>query len=175
VYALQKFRIYVVGHSINVYSDNKALSFLKKCNLTSGRITRWVLSLQEYDLKIIHISGKNNYFPDVLSQNTNELTDNPRRPNEILMSKLEVYQDLNLKRELDNLAEYQHKDPKLLKISEGLTTEPNTFQEKYMVKEKVLYCKDNNKYQHWRIMLPSALQTQIFRYVIQVLINVYHI
>jgi hypothetical protein len=27
VYALQKFRIYVIGHSVTVYSDNKALSF----------------------------------------------------------------------------------------------------------------------------------------------------
>jgi hypothetical protein len=30
VYALQKFRIYVTGHPIRVYSDDKALSFLKK-------------------------------------------------------------------------------------------------------------------------------------------------
>jgi hypothetical protein len=40
VHALRKFRIYVVGHVIRVYSDNKALSFLKRCNLTSGRVTR---------------------------------------------------------------------------------------------------------------------------------------
>jgi hypothetical protein len=39
VYALQKFRIYVVGHPDTVYSDNTALSFLKKCNLTSARVT----------------------------------------------------------------------------------------------------------------------------------------
>jgi hypothetical protein len=115
VYALQKFRLYVVGHSINVYSDNKALSFLKRCNLTSGRMTRWVLQLQEYDLKIVHISGKNNYFADVLGRNTNELTDNSRRRNEILVSKLEIYQDPSLKKELDNLVEYQREDPKTIK------------------------------------------------------------
>jgi hypothetical protein len=40
VYALQKFRIYVIGHTVTVYSDNKALSFLKRCNLTSSRVTR---------------------------------------------------------------------------------------------------------------------------------------
>jgi hypothetical protein len=57
VYVLQKFRIYVLGHSINIYSDNKALSFLKNCTLTPGRITRWILQLQEYDLEIRHISG----------------------------------------------------------------------------------------------------------------------
>jgi hypothetical protein len=40
VYALQKFRIYVICHVVTVYSDNKALSFLKRCNLMSGRVTR---------------------------------------------------------------------------------------------------------------------------------------
>jgi hypothetical protein len=50
-------------------------------------MTRWVLQLQEYDLEIVHISGKNNYFADVLSRNTNEITDNSRRHNEFLVSK----------------------------------------------------------------------------------------
>jgi hypothetical protein len=45
VYALKKFRIYVIGHSVTVYSDNEALSFLKRCNLTSSRVTRWVMQL----------------------------------------------------------------------------------------------------------------------------------
>jgi hypothetical protein len=35
VYALKKCRVYVVGHPVTVYTDNKALSFLKKCSLTS--------------------------------------------------------------------------------------------------------------------------------------------
>lgn len=52
VYALQKFRIYVWGRTITIYSDNKALSFLKRCILTSNRVSRWILQLQEYDYRI---------------------------------------------------------------------------------------------------------------------------
>jgi hypothetical protein len=59
-----------------------------------------------------------------------------------------------LKRELDNLAEYQHEDPKLSKISEELAKEPDKFQEKYMLKGKMLYHKDNSKHPYWRVMLP---------------------
>jgi hypothetical protein len=44
-------------------------SFLKRYNLTSGRITQWVKQLQEYDLKIVHIKGTENFFADVLSRN----------------------------------------------------------------------------------------------------------
>jgi hypothetical protein len=42
VYALQKFRIYVFGRKIRVNTNNQALSFLKKCILTSNRMCRWV-------------------------------------------------------------------------------------------------------------------------------------
>jgi hypothetical protein len=87
VYALQQFRVYVLGHSVTVYSDNKALSFLRRCNLTSGRITRWVIQLQEFDLKIVHIRGANNHFADVLSRNpiglNQESRDQILRPNEV--------------------------------------------------------------------------------------------
>jgi hypothetical protein len=68
VYALQKFRVYVVGHQITVYSGNQALSFLEKCQLTFSRVTSWIMQLQEYDLKVEHISAVNN-FADVLSRN----------------------------------------------------------------------------------------------------------
>jgi hypothetical protein len=46
VYALNKFQIYVFGYKILLRTDNKALSFLQKCTLTSNRIVRWVLELQ---------------------------------------------------------------------------------------------------------------------------------
>ena len=48
LFALQKFRIYVFGHEINLYTDNKALSFIHSCALTSSRISRWILQLQEH-------------------------------------------------------------------------------------------------------------------------------
>jgi hypothetical protein len=64
VYAL-KFRIYVFGHKILPRNDNKALSFLQKCTMTSNRIARWVLQLQEYDIEKSHkwyseLSGRHN-------------------------------------------------------------------------------------------------------------------
>jgi hypothetical protein len=68
VYALQKYRVYIFGYKITVYSD-KALSFLRKCSLTSNRVTRWVRQIQEYDLDIVHIKGTDNFFADALSRN----------------------------------------------------------------------------------------------------------
>jgi hypothetical protein len=43
VFSLEKFKLYVFGHEIQLNTDNKALSFLNKCALTSNRVTRWVM------------------------------------------------------------------------------------------------------------------------------------
>jgi hypothetical protein len=69
VYSLEKFRIFIYGHKIKIHSDNKALSFLNRCVITSNRISRWILAIQEYDLEIIHIKGTQNYLADILSRN----------------------------------------------------------------------------------------------------------
>jgi hypothetical protein len=97
VYAFQKFRIYVTGHPVIVYTDNKALSFLKKCQLTSSPVTRCVMQLQDFDLNIEHIKGTNNYFADLLSRNpvgiNSEIRKQTRGKHEILVAKINL--DIN--------------------------------------------------------------------------------
>ncbi|XP_033608779.1 nucleoporin nup211-like [Cryptotermes secundus] len=120
VYALQKFRIYVIGHSITVYSDNKALSFLKRCNLTSSRVTRWVMQLQEYELKIVHIKGSDNFFADMLSRNPIGLSqvsrDQVLKPKELFVAIVDLGTDRTHMKELGNLSEHQLGDPALNKL-----------------------------------------------------------
>jgi hypothetical protein len=41
IFALQKFRIFIYGSKITVNSDNKALSFIGRCIITSYRIARY--------------------------------------------------------------------------------------------------------------------------------------
>jgi hypothetical protein len=45
VYALEKFRIYICGHKVYLNTDNKALTFLSRCALTSSRVARWVMQI----------------------------------------------------------------------------------------------------------------------------------
>ncbi|PNF24082.1 hypothetical protein B7P43_G04703 [Cryptotermes secundus] len=168
VYALQKFRIYVIGHSITVYSDNKALSFLKRCNLTSSRITHRIMQLQEYDLKIIHIKGSDNFFADTPSHNpvglSQESRDQVLKPRELLVAKTDLGADWTLMRELGHLPEHQLGDPALKKLREQLERDPSMFRYKYMVRDQILFCKNDRTYSHWRIMLPRQLETRVFRY-----------
>jgi hypothetical protein len=47
VYALRKFRLCVYGPQIKEITNNKSHCSRKSCNLTSERISRWVMLLQE--------------------------------------------------------------------------------------------------------------------------------
>ena len=68
VRCLEKFRIYILGQPLTIITDNKALIFMNKCHLNNSRITRWILSIQEYKFDIIHCKGKDNIVADVLSR-----------------------------------------------------------------------------------------------------------
>jgi len=48
--------------------DHKNLMFWKSLKKLNGRMARWHEHLQDYDFKIIHITGKINTPADALSQ-----------------------------------------------------------------------------------------------------------
>jgi hypothetical protein len=126
VYALQKFRIYVFGRKIMLYTDKKALSFLNKCALTSNRVARWVIELQQYDVQIRHITGTSNYLADVLSRNTAGLEENElrdlRQPDSLMVHAINLNIDPGVTHELKDLAAHQSADQSLARI-EGINTQ----------------------------------------------------
>ena len=64
---VEAYRPYLVGRNFTVYTDHRALVWLKSAKHT-GRLERWALKLQEYDFDIIHRPGKNNFVADALSR-----------------------------------------------------------------------------------------------------------
>ena len=68
VYALQKFRHYLLGAPFKMFTDHSALKYLVNKPVLGGRICRWLLLFQEYDFEIIVKPGKLNAGPDHLSK-----------------------------------------------------------------------------------------------------------
>lgn len=68
VWAIQKFRGYVEGATILVQSDHQPLRWLMSLKTPTGRLARWALSLQAFDLHIDYITGKKNVIADTLSR-----------------------------------------------------------------------------------------------------------
>ena len=70
VLAIQHFEVYVSSAKkpLVVYSDHNPLVFLNKMKNKNRRLLNWSLMLQEYDIEIRHIKGKDNVIADCLSR-----------------------------------------------------------------------------------------------------------
>ncbi|RVW33147.1 Retrovirus-related Pol polyprotein from transposon 17.6 [Vitis vinifera] len=90
VFALDKFRAYLVGSFIIVFIDHSALKYLLTKQDAKARLIRWILLLQEFDLQIRDKKGVENVVADHLSRlaiahNSHALPINDDFPEESLM------------------------------------------------------------------------------------------
>jgi hypothetical protein len=71
VYALQKFRHYLLGQHFNMFTDHSSLRYLVNKLVLGGRICRWILLFQEFDFEVVVKPARLNGGPDHLSRITN--------------------------------------------------------------------------------------------------------
>ncbi|RDX74156.1 Retrovirus-related Pol polyprotein from transposon 17.6, partial [Mucuna pruriens] len=74
VFTLDKFRSYLLGSKIIVFSDHAALRFLLKKSDAKLRLIRWMLLLQEFNIKIKDKKGVENFVADHLSKIERDIT-----------------------------------------------------------------------------------------------------
>ena len=54
VYACDKFRSYILGTKVVVHTNHAAIKYLMNKKEAKLRLIRWVLLLQEFDLKVLN-------------------------------------------------------------------------------------------------------------------------
>lgn len=133
VAALKQWRIFVLGHPLIIYTDHKALAFLKSCRLLNSRLTRWILYIQEFDFKIEYFRGAQNKVADTLSRYPCDLGENePQMPNHhvIELAAIQLNEiEKKLRRNIKNIREAQLNDTVCKKISDELKS--STGKERY--------------------------------------------
>lgn len=163
VHCLKKVRMYVLGKPLTIVTDNKALTFIKKCHLNNSRITRWVLGIQEYDFEIVHCKGIHNVVADVLSRYPEDLYSNQgmTMTEELEINAIKIQISSEMKSNLKNIYRHQNNDEKLAKVIDTIKSDkPSKINERYKIFNNKLYRKDRGR---WKLMIPINLSRQIIK------------
>jgi hypothetical protein len=130
VFALDKFRSYLLGSKVIVFSDHAALKYLLSKKESKPRLIRWILLLQEFDLEIKDKKGADNSVADHLSRIVNE---------EDMLPIAETFPD-------EQLLHLQGKEPWYADIVNFLVTGILPYELKKARKDKI---KNDSKYYIW--------------------------
>ena len=68
VFAVKRFRAYLLGVKFTVFSDHNPLQYLASLKDTHGRIARWMMFLQGFSFKVQYRPGKQNGNADALTR-----------------------------------------------------------------------------------------------------------
>ncbi|WVZ84506.1 hypothetical protein U9M48_031535 [Paspalum notatum var. saurae] len=68
VYALKKWRHYLLGNTCHIYTDHKSLKYIFTQPELNMRQRRWLELIKDYDLEVHYYLGKANVVADALSQ-----------------------------------------------------------------------------------------------------------
>jgi hypothetical protein len=68
VYALHKFKHFLLGNKFVFYVDHMALVYLVNKPQVSGRIIRWLLLFLKYEFIVVYKLGRTHVVVDVLSK-----------------------------------------------------------------------------------------------------------
>jgi hypothetical protein len=68
LWALQKFKHWIFGKNVIVYSDHNPITFLTETAPKSAKLMRWALAIQEFDVTFRYRKGSTNMVADCLSR-----------------------------------------------------------------------------------------------------------
>ena len=138
IHAINVFKPYLYGRQFTVVTDHRPLEWLMSKNEPAGRLARWALKIQEYNIKIGYRAGKLNQNADCLS----------RTPPPLIATITPKYQT--------EWADAQREDEYCKAIIESLENEnPQTLLNFQLTENKELLDK------HGRLIVPVSKKQEV--------------
>lgn len=156
IWALSRFRIFLLGRQFTIYTDNSSITYLRTCRLLSARIARYALAIQEYDFVLQHIPGVQNIVADALSRHAAVRPPCPSDKLFKIVPLLQLPKDfINL---LKNISAEQLTDEKLGDIIRNLPEDTN-LQKRFVMHKDKLYLRRSNE-EFYLLCIPKSLTTK---------------
>ena len=194
VRSLEKFRNYVWGREIKVFSDHHSLQWLLDLKDPCARLARWLERIAPFNIKVYHVPGKANCVADELSRihirslrlariAIGKVESHVGDPIVLRATKVTLKEfDTDLNKEVFDYCEevkkesfgvMQRNDPKLKVImnsvqkSELETSEfPGKYMAEYAIVDGVLYKANHDPYGPlWLLVVPEKLRKKVFEEV----------
>ncbi|UYV68861.1 hypothetical protein LAZ67_6001298, partial [Cordylochernes scorpioides] len=149
IWAIGKFRPYVFGRQFTIVTDHHSLCWLTNLKDPCGKLARWALRLQEFDVTVVHKSGRKHQDADCLS----------RSP---LNCSEDIEEDIPCIVALQNFGREQMKDPDLTKIADKIQQE--TSNKSFIKINDTLHKKNYDPMgREWLLVVPRHLRPEILR------------
>jgi hypothetical protein len=68
IHSVNKFQHYITGYEVFVHTYHFAIRYLMNKPITNGKVSRWLLLLQEFNITMIDQPGKENQVADFISR-----------------------------------------------------------------------------------------------------------
>ena len=135
---------------------------MNKCHLNNSRITRWILSIQEYKFDIVHCKGKDNIIDDLLSRNPGDATLEEINDNtcEYLINHLTIKMDRKVSKIIMDIGKYQLEDTKLRTIIDKINEEclDKEVSKFYRYVNEKLY---RLRRREWKLYIPNSVSGEV--------------
>ncbi|UYV71403.1 hypothetical protein LAZ67_8003004, partial [Cordylochernes scorpioides] len=148
IWAINKFRPYVFGQPFTIVTEHHSLCWLTNLKDPCGRLARWALRLQEFDVTVVYKSGRKHQDADCLSRSPLEYSE-------------DMEEDIPSIVTLQNFSEEQMNDQAIRKIADKLQSSPNN---SFVKIDNTLYRKNYDPMgKPWLLVIPRHLRQELLK------------
>ena len=152
VTAVKECYPYLYGWSFTLLTDHNPLTSLQGLKDTGGRLTRWLLYLQQFDMKVLYRPGRCNGNADTMSRRPDDSAD-----------QVAVVHAINYLSNTEMLRQEQANDVYISEIMQKLQTDgSNRKQGEYLLKERLLMRQQGGSDgSRTQLVVPVALRQMV--------------
>ena len=149
VAAVKEFYPYLYGRPFTLLTDHNPLTSLQGLKDTGGRLTRWLLYLQQFDIKVLYRPGRCNGNADTMSRRPDDSAD-----------QVAVVHEITCLSDTEMLRQEQAKDAYISEIMQKLQTDGSDHKHgEYQLKKGLLMRqRGGSDDSHAQLVVPAALR-----------------